>query len=116
MDNYKKIFVVRISADTNNLGSDFVEAHEDNWLSNADENGQLQDSEGEFYITPTDDEMTDSIVSEIKSWLEALHFGVHVDETEYDYLRNGLTVALNIMTDEQMREWDTDMEYKSEEE
>ena len=41
---------------------------------------------------------------------------MHVDETEYDYLRNGLTVALNIMTDEQMREWDTDMEYKSEEE
>lgn len=108
-DDYKKIFVVRISAESNDLGSDFIEAHEQNWMSNAE-------TEEDVWITPTHDELTDSISSEISSWLEALRFGVHVDTTEYDYLRNGLTVALNIMTDEQMREWDTDMEYKSEEE
>jgi len=116
MSEYKKIFTVRISVNTDELGSDFVEAHENNWLSNADENGQLQDSNGEYYITPTDEEMTDSLTSEITSWLQALHFDVNVKSNEHDYLRNGLTVALNIMTDEQMREWDTDMESKSEEE
>jgi len=116
MSEYKKIFTVRISVNTDELGSDFVYAHEASWLSNADENGELQNSTGEYYITPTDEEMTDSLTSEITSWLQALHFNVNVKSEEYDELRDGLTVALNILTDDQLQEWDKEMEYKSEEE
>jgi hypothetical protein len=78
MSQYKKTFTVCISTNTNELASDFVQAHQNSWLSNADENGELQDSKGEYYITPTDEEMTDSLTTEITSWLQALHFNVNV--------------------------------------
>lgn len=109
MANYEKTFVVRISVDKNHLGSGFVYAHEGSWLSNSE-------SEEDYWITPTDDELTDSIQSEILSWLEDLKFDVQVDSTEYKYLRNGLTVALDLLSDEQLQEWDKDMGYESEEE
>lgn len=109
MADYEKTFVVRINVNKNHLGSGFVYAHEGNWLSNSE-------SEEDYYITPTDDELTDSIQSEILSWLEDLKFDVQVDSTEYKYLRNGLTVALDLLSDEQLQEWDKDMGYESEEE
>ena len=109
MDDYNKVFVVRISAESNNLGSDFIEAHEDSWLSNSE-------TEEDVWITPTHDELTDSISNEILSWLGDLRFDVQVDSTEYKYLRNGLTVALDLLSDEQLQEWDKDMGYESEEE
>lgn len=109
MANYEKTFVVRISVDKNHLGSGFTYAHEGDWLSNSE-------SEEDYYITPTDDELTKSIQNEILSWLGDLRFDVQVDSTEYKYLRNGLTVALDLLSDEQLQEWDKDMGYESEEE
>lgn len=109
MADYENTFVVRISVDKNHLGSGFVYAHEDSWLSNSE-------SEENEWITPTDDELTKSIQSEILSWLADLKFDVQVGADEYKYLRNGLTVALDLLSDEQLQQWDMDMGYESEEE
>lgn len=93
MADYEKTFVVRISVDKNHLGSGFVYAHEGNWLSNSE-------SEEDYYITPTDDELTDSIQSEILSWLEDLKFDVEVNTSvDFEKRAENLQLLIDILWD-----------------
>ena len=59
------IFEIHIIADREDLGGDFISAHEASW-----ENPEL----------PTREELRDSLQNEMLSWLAALKFGIFVDE------------------------------------
>ena len=77
MNIYKKKFELTIQVDLDELDSDLLESHQDSWLSNKD----MPNSET-HYITPTNEEMTDSLKSEVKSWLEALSLEVEIKEND----------------------------------
>jgi hypothetical protein len=59
------------------------------------------------YITPTNEEMTDSLKSEVKSWLEALSLEVEIKEKDRskEIQEDPLSIALDIMTDRQVDEF-----------
>jgi len=78
MNIYKKTFELTIQVDLDELDSDLLASHQDNWLSNKD-----MPNSDTHYITPTNKEMTDSLKSEVKSWLEALSLEVEIKESDH---------------------------------
>tara|TARA_R100000805_G_scaffold15264_1_gene17102 strand:+ start:499 stop:789 length:291 start_codon:yes stop_codon:yes gene_type:complete len=96
MKNYKKTFIINVDTDEESMDSDFIDAHCDNW----------KDEEN-----PTEEELTNSFKNECESWLNDLGFGIEFEEPKED---NSLSIALDIMTDEQVEEFilETEMEEK----
>tara|TARA_Y100000592_G_C5406926_1_gene286149 strand:- start:266 stop:556 length:291 start_codon:yes stop_codon:yes gene_type:complete len=96
MKNYKKTFIINVDTDEESMDSDFIDAHCDNW----------KDEEN-----PTEEELTNSFKNECESWLNDLGFGIEFEEPKED---NSLSIALDIMTDEQVEEFisETEMENK----
>tara|TARA_Y100001935_G_scaffold197604_1_gene165832 strand:- start:439 stop:729 length:291 start_codon:yes stop_codon:yes gene_type:complete len=94
MKNYKKTFIINVDTDEESMDSDFIDAHCDNW----------KDEEN-----PTEEELTNSFKNECESWLNDLGFGIEFEEPKED---NSLSIALDIMTDEQVEEFilETEME------
>ena len=98
---YRKRFALGIEVDKLNMGSGFLDAHEDNWR-------------GEI---PTDLELYSSLQLEIYSWLNDLRIKVvSLDAmTDEKYLQKALDVALELLGDKDLYSWSNEMEKWEEE-
>jgi hypothetical protein len=98
---YRKRFALDIEVDKTYLGTSFLNAHSDNW----------QDE------IPTDLELYMALRNEIYSWLNDCRIRVLSLDAISDekYLRRGLDVALELLSDRGVNSWSNEMEKWEEE-
>lgn len=98
---YRKRFALDIRVDKTNMGTSFLNAHSDDWQEEI----------------PTDLELYNSIRNEIYSWLNDCKIQVMSLDAISDekYLRKGLDVALDLLSDRDVDSWSNEMDKWEEE-